>query len=71
MIDRGPADASMAGNEQRTAANIKERKRTDETICENTNALIGNHRFKANASKNKIDLIVESRKIRNRLETSF
>jgi hypothetical protein len=38
---------------------------------ENTRALIGNHRFKANASKNLIDLMDESRKIRNRLETAF
>jgi hypothetical protein len=38
---------------------------------ENTRALIGNHRFKANASKNLIDLMVESRKIRGRLETGF
>jgi|GEM_PF-7103076 len=62
--------SSSASNEPRTA-NTEERKTTDETTCENTNALIGNHRFKANASKNKIDLIVENRKIRNRLETGF
>ncbi|MBC8732089.1 hypothetical protein [Paraburkholderia sp. UCT2] len=34
-------------------------------------APIGNHRFKANASKNLIDLMIESRKIRSRLETGF
>jgi len=38
---------------------------------ENTRTLIGNPRFKANASKNLIDLIVESRKIRTLVRHRF